>query len=116
MAASTPSRCFRSDSDWTHSSTRAHASCRDGCTIVTLAEGPGTLACVEKFVIEGGRPLSGTVRPAGNKNGALPALAAALLTDQEVVVRNVPRIRDVDAMLALLERLGVQIEWRGENV
>jgi UDP-N-acetylglucosamine 1-carboxyvinyltransferase len=67
---------------------------------------------VQKFVIEGGRPLSGTVVPAGNKNGALPALAASLLTDQEVVVRNVPRIGDVETMLALLERLGVRVEWR----
>jgi UDP-N-acetylglucosamine 1-carboxyvinyltransferase len=71
---------------------------------------------VQKFVIEGGRPLSGTVVPAGNKNGALPALAASLLTEQEVVVRNVPRIGDVDTMLALLERLGVRVEWREEHV
>jgi UDP-N-acetylglucosamine 1-carboxyvinyltransferase len=70
---------------------------------------------VEKFVIEGGRPLSGTIVPAGNKNGALPALAASLLTEEEVVVRNVPRIRDVDSMLALLERLGVQVEWRDDH-
>jgi UDP-N-acetylglucosamine 1-carboxyvinyltransferase len=54
--------------------------------------------------------------PAGNKNGALPALAASLLTEQEVVVRNVPRIGDVDTMLALLERLGVRVEWREEHV
>ena len=67
-------------------------------------------------MIEGGRPLSGTVVPAGNKNGALPALAASLLTEQEVVVRNVPRIKDVDTMLALLERLGVSVEWREEHV
>ena len=59
---------------------------------------------MEKFVIEGGVPLSGTVTPAGNKNGALPILAAALLTDEEVVLRNVPRIRDVEAMLELLAR------------
>ena len=71
---------------------------------------------MQKFVIEGGRPLSGTVVPAGNKNGALPALAASLLTDQEVVVRNVPRIGDVETMLALLERLGVRVEWREEHV
>ena len=71
---------------------------------------------MQKFVIEGGRPLSGTVVPAGNKNGALPALAASLLTEQEVVVRNVPRIGDVDTMLALLERLGVRVDWREEHV
>jgi UDP-N-acetylglucosamine 1-carboxyvinyltransferase len=70
---------------------------------------------MEKFVIEGGAPLSGIVRPSGNKNGALPILAASLLTDEQVVVRNVPRIRDVDAMLALLEHLGVRADWRGPN-
>src|SRR2546430_4422634 len=74
-----------------------------------------TAARMEKFVIEGGYPLSGTIVPAGNKNAALPALAASLLTDEEVVVRNVPRIRDVEAMLELLRRLGVKIEWRQEN-
>src|SRR4051794_16076111 len=77
----------------------------------------GTLApAMDKFLIEGGYPLSGTVVPAGNKNAALPALAAALLTSEEVVLRNIPRIRDVEAMLDLLEHLGVEVEWREENV
>jgi UDP-N-acetylglucosamine 1-carboxyvinyltransferase len=71
---------------------------------------------MEKFLIEGGQPLSGTVVPAGNKNAALPALAATLLTDEEVVLRNIPRIRDVEAMAALLRGLGASAEWRGENV
>ena len=53
---------------------------------------------MEKFVIEGGVPLSGTIVPAGNKNGALPIMAACLLTDDEVILRNVQRIRDVEAM------------------
>ncbi len=70
---------------------------------------------MEKFVIEGGVPLSGVVTPAGNKNGALPCLAATVLTDEEVVLRNVPRIRDVDAMLELLEHLGASVEWREDN-
>jgi UDP-N-acetylglucosamine 1-carboxyvinyltransferase len=70
---------------------------------------------MEKFVIEGGAPLSGTMVPAGNKNGALPILAACLLTEDEVLVHNVPRIRDVDAMLAILKALGVAVEWRGPN-
>ena len=68
---------------------------------------------MEKFVIEGGVPLSGTVVPAGNKNGALPILAACLLTGDEVILRNVPRISDVEAMVALLEGLGARTEWRG---
>src|SRR4051794_33858373 len=77
----------------------------------------GTLAAaMDKFLIEGGYPLSGTVVPAGNKNAALPVLAASLLTAEEVVLRNIPRIRDVEAMLALLEHLGVDVEWRDENV
>jgi UDP-N-acetylglucosamine 1-carboxyvinyltransferase len=70
---------------------------------------------MEKFIIEGGAPLSGTVIPAGNKNAALPALAASLLTREEVVLRNVPRIRDVEAMIELLVLLGAQAEWRDEN-
>jgi UDP-N-acetylglucosamine 1-carboxyvinyltransferase len=70
---------------------------------------------VQKLVIEGGQPLSGTIVPAGNKNAALPCIAAALLTEEEVVLENVPRIRDVDAMLALLENLGVTIEWRDDH-
>jgi UDP-N-acetylglucosamine 1-carboxyvinyltransferase len=71
---------------------------------------------MEKFVIEGGAPLSGSIVPAGNKNAALPALAACLLTEEQVTVRNVPRIRDVDAMLNLLKGLGVEVNWREENV
>jgi len=68
---------------------------------------------MEKFVIHGGVPLSGTVVPAGNKNGALPILAACLLTEDEVILRNVPRIRDVEAMMLLLEGLGAKVHWTG---
>jgi UDP-N-acetylglucosamine 1-carboxyvinyltransferase len=64
---------------------------------------------MEKFIIQGGVPLSGEIVPAGNKNAALPILAACLLTDEELVVRNVPRIRDVESMLGLLEGLGVKV-------
>jgi UDP-N-acetylglucosamine 1-carboxyvinyltransferase len=74
-----------------------------------------TLGAVEKFVIQGGVPLSGEIVPAGNKNAALPILAACLLTEEELVIRNVPRIRDVESMLGLLERLGVKVAWSGEN-
>ncbi len=69
----------------------------------------------ESFVIEGGRCLTGRVRVAGNKNGALPILAASLLTTEPVVISNVPRIRDVDTMLALLADLGVEAGWQGDN-
>jgi UDP-N-acetylglucosamine 1-carboxyvinyltransferase len=77
---------------------------------------PDSIARMEKFVIEGGTPLSGTIAPAGNKNAALPALAACLLTQEEVVLRNIPRIRDVEDMLGLLVGLGVEVAWRDENV
>jgi len=62
-------------------------------------------------VIEGGVPLSGTIEAAGNKNGALPILAACLLSDDEVVLRNVPRNSDVEAMVLLLETLGARVSW-----
>ena len=64
---------------------------------------------MEKFIIEGGHPLHGEVTPAGNKNAALPLLAACLLTDEPIVLRNVPDILDVRTMRALLESLGVEI-------
>lgn len=70
---------------------------------------------MEKFVIQGGVPLSGTIRAAGNKNGALPILAASLLTSEDCVIANVPRIRDVEAQLALLADLGVTVQWTGDN-
>src|SRR5947208_14450104 len=74
-----------------------------------------TDALTETFVIEGGATLSGTVRAAGNKNGALPILAACLLTDKEIRLTNVPRIRDVDTMVALLADVGADVEWTGRN-
>ncbi|HEX2371802.1 MAG TPA: UDP-N-acetylglucosamine 1-carboxyvinyltransferase [Solirubrobacterales bacterium] len=70
---------------------------------------------MEKFVIQGGSPLSGEIVPAGNKNAALPALAACLLTDEELLLRNVPRIRDTETQLSLLEGIGVKVAWSGEN-
>jgi UDP-N-acetylglucosamine 1-carboxyvinyltransferase len=69
----------------------------------------------ESFVIEGGRPLYGRIRAAGNKNGALPILAACLLTTEPVVLRNVPRIVDVETMIELLNDVGAEAEWTGPN-
>ncbi|MCU0308994.1 MAG: UDP-N-acetylglucosamine 1-carboxyvinyltransferase [Thermoleophilia bacterium] len=69
----------------------------------------------EQFVIEGGHALAGTVLPSGNKNAALPILAACLLTDEEVVVENVPDILDVHALLALLDDIGVSVREEGPN-
>jgi UDP-N-acetylglucosamine 1-carboxyvinyltransferase len=64
---------------------------------------------MDKFIIEGGTQLRGTVTPSGNKNAALPMIAASLLTDEPITLRNVPRIRDVEDMLALLASVGVEI-------
>ncbi|MGH7567754.1 MAG: UDP-N-acetylglucosamine 1-carboxyvinyltransferase [Gemmatimonadales bacterium] len=67
------------------------------------------------FCVTGGRPLKGTIRPAGNKNAALPILAATLLADGPCHIDNVPHIRDVETMLALLTHLGAEVRWLGEN-
>src|SRR3954465_6343539 len=118
MPASTAWQWRRNDSEVTHSLSRSQASAREirRGMVVTLAQRPGrferALPPMEKFVIEGGVPLSGSVTPAGNKNAALPILAACLLTEEEVVVSNVPRIRDVTTMLELLESVGVSVDWR----
>jgi UDP-N-acetylglucosamine 1-carboxyvinyltransferase len=67
------------------------------------------------FRVTGGRPLNGTIRPAGNKNAALPILAATLLADGPCRIDNVPRIRDVETMLALLQHVGATVQWEGTN-
>src|SRR5438105_5563266 len=74
-----------------------------------------TSRAAEYFGIEGGRPLGGAVRAAGNKNGVLPIIAASLLTDEQVTLTNVPRILDVETMIELLLDLGVEVEWQGAN-
>ena len=66
-------------------------------------------------MIQGGAPLSGEIVAAGNKNAALPILAACLLTEEELILRNVPRIRDTEAQVAILAKLGVEVEWLGFN-
>ena len=70
---------------------------------------------LEAFVIDGGRPLNGTIRVAGNKNAALPIIAACLLTGEPVTLRNVPLITDVETMLELVADLGVDVEQSGPN-
>jgi UDP-N-acetylglucosamine 1-carboxyvinyltransferase len=68
-----------------------------------------------RFLVEGGHPLGGTIRPAGNKNAALPAIAATLLADGPVELSNMPRIRDVETMLELVADLGASVSWTGTN-
>jgi UDP-N-acetylglucosamine 1-carboxyvinyltransferase len=72
-------------------------------------------ALVDAFVIEGGRPLNGAIRVAGNKNAALPIVAACLLTDEPVTLKNIPLITDVETMLELVADLGVDVERLGAN-
>jgi UDP-N-acetylglucosamine 1-carboxyvinyltransferase len=69
----------------------------------------------QSFVIEGARPLEGTIRAAGNKNGALPILAATLLASDPVTLSNVPHIRDVETMVELLADVGADVDWVGAN-
>lgn len=68
-----------------------------------------------KFVVQGGKPLRGEIRPAGNKNAALPIIAATLLTEEEIILENVPAIRDVRTLLELLSLLGAETAWIGPN-
>src|SRR5215218_1790093 len=68
-----------------------------------------------RFLVHGGRPLRGTIRPAGNKNAALPILAATLLADGPMELDNIPRIRDVETLLALLADLGATVDWIAPN-
>src|SRR5919108_1338 len=70
---------------------------------------------MESFVIDGARPLNGRITAAGKKNGALPILAGCLLTDEPVTLTNVPRIRDVETMVGLLNHLGAETDWIGAN-
>ena len=69
----------------------------------------------QALVIEGGNPLNGRIRASGNKNGALPILAACLLADEPITLSNVPRIRDVDTMIELVAATGASAEWTGPN-
>ena len=80
-----------------------------------MAQTAVTDALAESFVIEGGHPLGGRITAAGNKNGTLPILAACLLTSEPVTLQNVPRIRDVETMIALVAALGADAEWTAEN-
>lgn len=67
------------------------------------------------FLVEGGRRLEGRIRPAGNKNAALPCLAATVLSAEPVTLENVPRIRDVLTFLQIIESLGASVTWTGDN-
>src|SRR5205814_3169215 len=76
---------------------------------------PRTLMAALQYVVEGGSTLSGTIRPSGNKNAALPIVAAALLSEEPVTLENVPRIRDVETLVELIRSAGVAAEWKQRN-
>src|SRR5438552_2496430 len=65
---------------------------------------------MDKFVIRGGNPLLGTVRVSGAKNAALPAMAAAILTDEPVILENIPQVRDIETTRKLLTAMGAEVE------
>ena len=77
---------------------------------------PSALAMPPRFLVRGGQSLRGSIRPAGNKNAALPILASTVLADGPMELDNIPRIRDVETMLALLVDLGASAEWTGPNL
>ena len=68
-----------------------------------------------QYVVEGGHRLSGEIEPSGNKNAALPIVAAALLTDERVELTNVPRIRDIEVLVELIQSVGAEARWLGRN-
>jgi UDP-N-acetylglucosamine 1-carboxyvinyltransferase len=68
-----------------------------------------------KYIVEGGHRLSGAIEPSGNKNAALPIMAAALLTEHPVTLDNVPRIRDTETLVELIRSVGASAEWRSRN-
>jgi UDP-N-acetylglucosamine 1-carboxyvinyltransferase len=80
-----------------------------------LAAAMSVTTMPQALVIEGGNPLNGRIRASGNKNGALPIIAACLLVDKPVTLSNVPRIRDVETMLELVSATGANAEWTGPN-
>lgn len=69
-----------------------------------------------QYIVEGGHRLSGSIEPAGNKNAALPIIAATLLTEHPVVLQNVPRIRDTETLVELLRSVGAEAEWVGNTL
>src|SRR4029453_393948 len=89
--------------------------CGNGRVGGRAPERPRAGSVMESFVIKGGQPLSAPIRPSGKKNAALPILAACLLAEEPVVLRNVPKILDVETMLELVASTGAGVERHGPN-
>lgn len=71
---------------------------------------------MDKFVIEGGERLNGTVRMSGSKNAVLPVLAATILAKGVYAIGNVPRLKDVETMARLIGILGAKAEWKEDHI
>ena len=67
------------------------------------------------YIVEGGHSLSGRIRPAGNKNAALPAIAATVMASEPVTLQNIPRIGDVETLLEIVDSLGAEVRWDDQN-
>src|SRR6202051_3853719 len=83
--------------------------------IVHVDHGTGPPVSPIQYVVEGGHRLQRTIEPAGNKNAALPIIAASLLTEHPVTLQNVPRIRDTETLVELIRSVGASAEWRERN-
>src|SRR5688572_31557767 len=68
-----------------------------------------------QYIVEGSRALKGSIRPSGNKNAALPIVAAALLSENVVRLDNIPHIRDIETLIQLIRSVGVQVDWSAPN-
>src|SRR3954471_11359846 len=68
-----------------------------------------------QYIVEGGRRLTGTITPSGNKNAALPIVAASLLSEHPITLKNVPRIRDVETLVELVKSIGAEARWADRN-
>jgi UDP-N-acetylglucosamine 1-carboxyvinyltransferase len=79
-----------------------------------VRRGPDQVPPIQ-YIVEGGHRLSGSIAPSGNKNAALPIIAAALLTEHPVTLKNVPRIRDTETLVELIRSVGAEVEWQEHN-
>src|SRR5438477_10195737 len=75
----------------------------------------GAVAPPIQYIVEGGHRLGGSIEPSGNKNSALPIIAAALLTEHPVTLENVPRLRDTETLVELIRSVGAAAEWATRN-
>ncbi len=79
-----------------------------------IAKLPADSSLMANLIVHGGKPLSGTITPSGNKNAVLPILCATLLTDEPVVLSNVPAITDIEKLVSFFRELGSRIDWDRE--